>query len=47
MPFYPKVLQARVHALTLYSSVVFTLNSHLSLSRSLGTCQEQFPGVEI
>jgi hypothetical protein len=34
-PFYPsKVLQAKKHALTPYSSVVFNLNSHLSPSRS-------------
>ncbi len=35
--FTPKVLRAREHAPTLYPSVVFTLNSHLSLSRSLGS----------
>jgi len=37
-PLPPKVLQAREHALTLCSSVVFTSDSHLSLSRSLGEC---------
>jgi hypothetical protein len=43
MPFYPpplppvrKVLRVKERALTPYSSVVFTLDSHLSLSRSLG-----------
>jgi hypothetical protein len=35
-PSTPKVLQARECAPTPYSSVVFTLNSHLNLSRSLG-----------
>ncbi len=35
MPLYPfKVLRAKEHALTPYSSVVFSLNSHLSPSRS-------------
>jgi hypothetical protein len=35
MPLYPsKVLQAKEHALTPYSSVVFSLDSHLSPSRS-------------
>jgi hypothetical protein len=37
-PLYPsKVLQAREHAPTPNSSVVFSLNSHLNLPRSLGT----------
>ncbi len=35
-PFTLKVLQARELAPTFYFSVVFTLHSHLSLSRSLG-----------
>jgi hypothetical protein len=35
MPLYPKVLRARERAPTLYFSVVFTLDSHLSLSRRL------------
>jgi hypothetical protein len=35
MPLYPsKVLWARQHALTLYSSAIFSLDSHLSPSRS-------------
>jgi len=35
MPFYPsKVLQAREHASTPYTSVVFSLDSHLSPSRN-------------
>ncbi len=37
MPLYPpKVLRARDRALILDSSVVFTSDSHLNLSRSLG-----------
>jgi hypothetical protein len=40
MPLYPpKVLRTMERALTPNSSIVFTLNSHLSLSRSLGTHQ--------
>ncbi len=35
-PFIPKVLQARERAPTPCSFIVFTSNSHLSLSRSLG-----------
>jgi hypothetical protein len=35
-PFTPKVLRARECAPTPHSFVVFTSNSHLSLSRSLG-----------
>jgi hypothetical protein len=38
-PSTPKVLQAKECALTPYSFVIFTLDSHLSLSRSLGTDQ--------
>ncbi len=39
-PFYhPKVLRAKEHASTPYSFVVFTSNSHLSLSRNLGVCK--------
>ncbi len=37
-PLTPKVLRARERALTPDSSVVFTLDSHLNLSRNLGTC---------
>jgi hypothetical protein len=37
-PSTPKVLRAREHAPILYSSGVFTSNSHLFLSRSLGVC---------
>ncbi len=32
----PKVLRTRERALTPYSSVVLTLNSHLNISNSLG-----------
>ncbi len=35
-PFTPKVLRAREHSWTPHSSIVFTLDSHLSLLRSLG-----------
>ncbi len=35
-PSIPKVLQVKEHAPTPYTSVVFTLDSHLSLSKSLG-----------
>jgi hypothetical protein len=35
MPLYPKVLRAKEHAPAPYSSVIFTLDSHLSLLRSL------------
>jgi hypothetical protein len=38
-PSTPKVLQAKECAPTPYSSVVFTLDSHLSLSRGLVVCQ--------
>jgi hypothetical protein len=38
-PFTPKVLRTKEHALALYSSIVFTSDSHLSLSRSLGVRQ--------
>jgi hypothetical protein len=42
-PLYPfKVLQARERALTLDWFVVFNLDSHLSLPRSLGTRQLEF-----
>jgi len=39
MPFYPKVLQAKECAPTLYFSVIFTSYSHLIISRSLGARQ--------
>jgi hypothetical protein len=40
MPLYPpQVLQAMERAPTPDYSVVFTLDSHLNLSRSLGACQ--------
>ncbi len=38
-PFTPKVLQARECTPTLYPSVIFTLDSQLSLSRNLRVCQ--------
>jgi len=38
-PFIPKVLWVEERALTLYSFVVFTLDLHFSLSRSLGARQ--------
>ncbi len=38
-PSTPKMLRAREHAPTPYSSVVFTLDSHLNLLRSLGLHQ--------
>ncbi len=38
-PFTPKVLRAKERAPTPYSSIVFTLDSHLNLPRSLGVCQ--------
>jgi hypothetical protein len=41
-PSTPEVLSTREHALTFYSVVVFTLDSHLSLSRSLGTHQHLY-----
>jgi hypothetical protein len=37
-PSTPEMLRARERTPTLHSSVVFTLNSHLSLLRSLGVC---------
>jgi len=39
MPLYPKVLRARERAPPPYSFVVFTLDSHLSLLKSLGACR--------
>jgi hypothetical protein len=39
-PSTPKVLQAKKHAPTPYPSTIFTLESHLSLSRSLGVCHK-------
>jgi len=42
MPFTPKVLKARECAPTFYSFVVFTLDSHLSLSMNLGTRKSIF-----
>jgi hypothetical protein len=42
-PFTPKVLRAREFAPTHYSSVVFTSNSHLSLSKSLKAHQFEHP----
>jgi len=41
-PFTPKVLWAKKHALIPYSSVVFTLNLYLNLSRSLGACHSPY-----
>ncbi len=38
-PFIPNVLRAREHTPTFHSSVVFTLDSHLSLLTNLGACQ--------
>jgi hypothetical protein len=38
-PSTPKVLQAKEHALTFYSFIVFTLDLHLNLSRNLGARQ--------
>jgi hypothetical protein len=46
-PFTPKVLRARERAPILYSSIVFTLDSHLNLSKSLGTCQSVYVTLEI
>jgi len=41
-PLYPfKVLQAKECAPTPYSSIIFSLNSHLSPLRSLGACHRQ------
>jgi hypothetical protein len=40
MPLYPKVLWAKERASTPCSSIIFTSESHLSLSRSLGTHQK-------
>jgi hypothetical protein len=36
MPLYPEVLRTKERASTPYFSVVFALDLHLSLSRSLG-----------
>jgi hypothetical protein len=38
-PITFKVPQVKEHALTPFFFVVFTLNSHLNLLKSLGTCQ--------
>jgi hypothetical protein len=43
-PSTPKVLQARECAPTSYSFVVFTLDLHLNLSRSLGARHLTFKG---
>jgi hypothetical protein len=40
-PSIPKVMQGREHAPIPYSYVVFTLDSHLSLSTNLGACQNE------
>jgi len=37
-PSTPKMLQVKEHALIPYSFVIFTLDLHLSLSKSLGAC---------
>jgi hypothetical protein len=36
------VLQAKEHAPTFYFSVIFTLDSHLSLQKKLGAHQKMF-----
>ncbi len=41
-PLPSKVLQAKERAPIFDSSVVFTLDSHLNLSRSLGVCHIDF-----
>ncbi len=51
-PFTLKVLRARERTLTPHSSIVFTLDSHLNLLRSLGVrhipcCGSDFPWILI
>jgi hypothetical protein len=41
-PCTPKVLQARGHALTPYSPIVFISDSHLNLSKNLEACHMVF-----
>jgi hypothetical protein len=48
MPFYPfKVMWAKERASTPYSSFVFTLNSHLSLSKSLGVRHKDLENLRL
>jgi hypothetical protein len=46
-PSTPKVLWAKEHAPTPYSSTVLTLKSHLNHSRSLGACQPPSRGFDV
>jgi len=39
-PSTPKVVRIKECASTPYSSIIFTLDLHLSLLRNLGACQE-------
>jgi hypothetical protein len=42
MPFYPQSATSQGACPTLYISTIFTLDSHLSLSKSLGACHERW-----